>query len=276
MFHRALTVAAVVLGMAALLGADEPAQKAKGAEFKTKGFTLVLSKMKTSGDVDFADGAKSKFTLQMDGSLEVPARRSLDVVAVRTRMQIDSLTDDKDAAIDLKPASGGAAAAKYNAVIDQVGQVELPRTELPCDASRIGMAVISVETLLAAKREKARLPAVMTEDFKDIGQGISVRLANLKTSDKQDELSADVNYQRPEAGTTAPFIDRIFVVDPDGKDIGGGRWTAAVGDPFGKTGTLKIKIKLSGEQAHKFFRFELVTQSEARSLSFEVKKIFKR
>jgi hypothetical protein len=276
MFHRALSVAAVVLGMAAWVQAEPPASKAAGAQFKSKGFTLVWSKMKTTGEVDFADGAKSKFSLQMEGSLEIPVRRDLDVVAVRARAAIDSLTDDKGEAVELKPVSGGQAAAKYNAVIDQVGQVELPRTELPCEASRIGTAVINVEALLAIKREKVRLPAVMTEDFKEIGQGLSVRIGNIKVSDKQDELSAEVSYQRPEAGAAAAFIDRIFVVDPDGKDIGGGRWTAAVGDPFGKTGTLKIKIKLSGEPAHKFFRFETVTQSEARSVSFEVKKIFKR
>ncbi len=275
MFLRILTVVTVMLGMVVLLQAAQPGEKAKGPEFKTKVSTLVLSKMKTTGDVDLGDSTKSKFTLQMDGSIEIPAKRDTDAVAVRTRLQIESLLDDKGAGIELKPRSGAAAVSKYNPIIDQVGQVELPRTDLPCDASRIGTAVFSTEVIMASKREKAKLPAVMMEDFKEIAQGLSVRISSLKVIAKKDELTVDLAYQRPETGATAAFIDRIYVVGPDGKDIGGGRPTAAEGDPFGKTGAFKIKLKLSGGQEHKFIRFEVVTQSEARPMTFEVKKIFR-
>jgi hypothetical protein len=273
MFHRALTVAAVLLGMAVLLQAGQPGEKAKGPEFKTKGFTLVWGKLKSSAEVDFADNPKSKFTLQLEGSMEVPAKGGLDVVAVDKRFQIKSLVDDKGADITFKAASTGGTAAIHNAIIEQVGQVELPKTELSRDASGIAGMTVEAVIVLAQKRENFKLPAAVMEDFKDVGNGISVRINSLQMKANR-ELTVVLDYKRPDATTTSPFIEKIYALDPQKNVLGGGRWTE--GDPFGQTGKWTAKFKLAGDQVHQSLRFDVVTQSEARSLSFEVKKIFKR
>lgn len=272
MFHRALGVAAVVLGMAACLQAGQPGEKAKGAEFKTKGFTLVVGKMKTSGDVDLGDNTKTKYTIQMEGSMEVPVRRDMDVVAVDKRLRIAALVDDKGADMAVKPPGAGVT-VQHNAIIEQVGQVELPRTELPRDASAIGSMTAEAVIVLAQKRDKFKLPAVVMEDFKDVGNDISVRITSLQMNSGR-ELTVVLDYKRADATTTSPFIEKIYALDPKGVVLGGGRWTE--GDPFGKTGKWTAKFKLAGDQVHQSLRFDVVTQSEARSLSFEIKKIFKR
>jgi hypothetical protein len=272
MFHRALAAAAVVLGMAACLQAGQPGEKAKGPEFKTKGFTLVVGKLRSSADVDFGQTEKTKYTIQWEGSMEVPARHDLDVVAVESRLHIAALVDDKGADMAVK-AAGPGATVQHNAIIEQVGQIELPRTDLPRDASAIGSLTAEAVIVLAQKRDKFKLPAVVMEDFKDVGNDILVRITSLQMNTSR-ELTVVLDYKRPEANTTAPFIEKIYALDPKGAVLGGGRWTE--GDPFGKTGKWTAKFKLSGDQVHQSLRFDVVTQSEARSLSFEVKKIFRR
>ena len=80
MYYRVLTATMVLLGLAVALPAGQPGEKAVGPEFKTKGFVLTVGKMKTASEVDFKDPAKTKFTLQLDGSMEIAPK--LDVAAV--------------------------------------------------------------------------------------------------------------------------------------------------------------------------------------------------
>ncbi len=268
MFHRVLTVGAVLLGMAVLLQAGQPGEKAKGPEFKTKGFTLVWGKLKTSSEVDLGDSTKSKYTVQLEGSMETPAR--MDVVAVDKRFVIRALADDKGGEITFK--SSAATTAVHNAIFDQVGQVELPRTDLSRDASAIAGMTAEAVIVIAQKRDKFKLPAVVMEDFKDVGNGISVRINSLSMNAKR-ELTVVLDYKRADATTESPFIEKIYALDPQGNALGGGRWTE--GDPFGQTGKWTAKFKLAGDQVHQSLRFDVVTQSEARSLTFEIKKIFK-
>jgi hypothetical protein len=271
MFHRIVTIGTVMLGIVVLTQAGQPGEKAKGPEFKTKDFTLVFGEMKTSSDVDLGDSTKTKHSIQLQGSMAPPVK--LDVVAVEKRLLIHSLVDDQGAEIALKPHGAGSKSI-HNAIIAQVGQVELPKTELPRGASWIGTMTVDAVIVIALKREResVKLPAVVMEDFKDIGNGISVRIASLQMKPNR-ELAVAMDYKRADATTSSPFIEKIFALDPKGNELGGERWTE--GDPFEKTGRWTAKFKLSGDQVHQSFRLAVVTQSEARTVSFEVKKIFR-
>jgi len=269
MKQRMLTGVVLTLAASVVLLAGEPGEKAKGPEFKTEDFTLVWGKLKTSADVNFGDAKKSKYSLELEGSMEVPT--TLDVVAVVARFRLRSATDDKGANVSIKPAAVGQI--KYNAIHGQVGQVELPKTDLPLDATRIGTIVLDADIVIAGERDYATLPAVVMEDFKDLGHGVSIRITSLQMSADR-ELSVTLSYKRAAANTSSPFMEQVYAVAPDGQDLGGGRWTE--GDPFGKTGTYTAKFKLAGKQTHQSFRFQLVTKSESRKVSFEVSNIFVR
>ncbi|MCG3180393.1 MAG: hypothetical protein BIFFINMI_02753 [Phycisphaerae bacterium] len=270
MFRRILLAAAVVLATTVLLLAGKPGEKAEGPAFKSNGYSLVWGRLKTSGDVDLGDDTRSRYSLQLDGSLEVPS--DADVAAVYKRLRVNKITDEKgeDITPKISPYSSYAA---YNAIHEGVGQVEVPRIELLRDATRIGTLTLDTDVIIARKRVQVSLPAVVMEDFKDIGQGISVRITNLQMSSSR-QLTVTLSYKRTTAGTGSPFIEQVFALDPGGTTLGGGRWTE--GEPFGKTGTYTAKFPLSGDQVHSAFRFEIVTESETRDVTFEVKDIFKR
>jgi hypothetical protein len=215
------------------------------------------------------DETKSKYSLALEGSLEVPADQ--DVVAVSKQFQISAMTDIAGKSGALKRAS--APSQRNNAIHDGVGQVELPRTDLPIDATRIRAMQFTTEVVVAEKRVTTELPAVVMEDFKDIGNDISVRITSLRMSAGR-ELTVNLNFKRSDAGVGSAFIEKIFALDADRKELGGGRWTE--GDPLGKTGIWTARFRLSGDQRHQSFRFDIVTKSKSRKLAFDVKDIFTR
>jgi len=273
MTRRVRTAAVFVIAMGAVLLAGQPGEKAKGPPFKTDEFTLVWGKLKTWAEVDLGDEKKSKYSIQLDGSMEVPST-GLDVVCVYKKFRIRTVTDEKGGDMTPKlPASTGYVYNAYSAIHDNVGQVELAKIDLPRDATRIGTMVFDTNIIIALKRDEATLPAVVMEDFKDIGHGISVRVTSLQMSNDR-QLTVVISYKRAEADTTGPFTEALYALDPAGKEIGGGRWIE--GDPFGKTGQWTGRFKIDGSQRHQSFRFVLVTESRSQDLSFTVKDIFGR
>jgi hypothetical protein len=273
MIRRGFIVAAVVLALGALLVAAtrKPGEKAKGLEFKSEGYTLVWGGLKTSSDVDLNDEKQSKYSVQLDGTLEAPAGQ--DVVAVYKQLRIQSILDDKGGEIALRQKPILGAVNVHNAFHDGVAQVELARAELTRDASRIASITCETDIILARKRATATLPAVVMEDFKDVGAGIAVRITNLTMSPTR-ELTVLLAFKRADKTDAGPFIEQIIAMDPDGKDIGGMRWTE--GSPFGTGNTWTSKFKLSGAQAHQSLRIVLVTESDVRKLTLETKGVFAR
>lgn len=205
----------------------------------------------------------------------MPARPNY--VAVGKRLQVTSLTGDKDQEITIKTSGNSTTSNRYNAIHERVGQVELSKSDLSADATHIAKAVFATNLVIATGRVSSTLPAAVMEDFKSVGQGISIRITHLQMSVTR-ELTVTASYQRLAEGTDSPFIEKVMALGEkvNGKApiLGGGRWTD--GDPFGKTGSLTAKFKLDGEQTHQSFRFDIVTESQTKNISIEVKNIFKR
>jgi hypothetical protein len=260
---------AVLLAAGALLLAGQPGEKAQGPQFTSEDYTLALAKFASTAEINYNNSKKIKYSLSLEGSVAAPS--GSDVVAVGEQLRFGPTTDDKGASVSLK--STASRQAKYNAFWDQIGQVKLARLDLPMDSTHLRTLVLDTDVVIALERDRTTLPAVVMEDFKDIGHGISVRLTGLQMSTSRD-FTAKLSYKRAAANTTDPFIESIYALDPDGKDLGGGRWTE--GDPFGKAGSYVYQFKLNGKETHRSLRLELVTKGERRKLSFAVKDIFVR
>lgn len=272
MRHRVRLAGLAVLCAGTLLLAGQPGEKAKGPPFKNEaGYTLVWGKVKTTADIDLGDEKKSRYSVQMEGSMETPVDQ--DVVGVSRRLRVTAVADDKNASMVPYSASGNtglSGSSPFNAVHSHVVQLELPQTALTRDATRISKMTLEAETVTATKRDEVKLPAVVMEDFKDIGQGVSVRITGLTMSAAR-ELTVAVAYKRPDAGVRGSFIEAIHALDSEGKDLGGGRWTE--GDPFSKVGGWTAKFKIDGARVHQSFRLHLTT-GESRKQTFDVKDIF--
>jgi hypothetical protein len=277
----------VLLAASALSPAErKPGEKAVGPPFKFEEYTLVWGKLKASSEVDLGKESESKYTVELDGTIETPAK--VDAVAVAKKCEMKSALDDKGQDV-IKPAklpkvgAGGIPGAtpslgspsyktgSYNAIHANVGQVEVSKTDLIRDATKIKKMTVETEVVIAKKRVEAKLPAVVMEDFKDLNEGVSVRITGLQMSTKR-ELTVNAAYKRNAPGSEMPFIEAIYATDPEGKEIGGGRWTE--GDPFGKQGTMTYKFKLAGDQVHSSLRFIIVSESTSKALTFELAGIF--
>lgn len=273
-----LALTAITVSLA--LAAWQPPKKAGGPEFQdnraeagqSEKYTLALGKMKANSEVDFADDSKSKYTLDMEGSVNSPVDEN--IVGIRKKFKVTEALDVAGQSV-LKPQknapAGGASGPQYNAFFDSVAAVEVGQTPLLAHPASIRKLTLETEAVLAVKREEATIAAVVMEGFKPLIEGVSVRISKLEMS-KDQELTVILDYKRSEAGTQGPFLESIHVLDADNTELGGGRWTE--GDPFGKATQLTAKFKLAREQAHKSFRITSVTESKTQPLVFEVGDVF--
>lgn len=261
--------AAALLLCGSALPAGEPGERSVGPATKSGDFLLVWGKLKANSEVDFSDDAKSKYYLALQGSVEAPPK--LDVVALWKQVMIVSMTDDANHPVQTKPMR--VFGDRHNAIHFGVGQVELPRTQLPIDATRIRAITFGTQVVVAEERTTTEIPAAVMEDFKPIGSDIEVRITSLRMSTGR-ELTVQLNFRRAGKGISGAFIERIFALDPRGEVLGGGRWTD--GDPLGAKGTWTAKFKLAGDQVHQSFRVDIVTKSSTHKVAFDVEGIFKR
>ncbi len=286
--NRTLVTAAWTVCLVSILaaGVGKVGERALGPSFKAldSNFRVAWGRMKTSGDMDFNKG-EGKYTIEMEGAVESPPK--VDAVALPKNFLVSAILDanGQDMTKPVKTTRQNVSPFKgvaYNAFHPPVGpadanrsspvaQVEVPRQDIIRDATKIKMMKVESEYILAKKRDEAKLPAIVMEDYKDLVDGVSVRITGLDMSNRR-ELTVRMQYKRPAAGTESAFLEAIYALDTEGKSIGGGRWTE--GDPFGKAGTILYRFLLDTDQVHKSFRFVVVTESETKPLTFELRDMF--
>lgn len=268
MTHFIRTALVVLLLVGTLSAGDVVGEKAKGPSFQSEGYTFAAGTLRTSSDVNMGDPSKSRYNIQFDGSVEPPA--NLDVVALRERFDVRTVSNAAgDTMLSLEGNRSYSSREKYNAVHNGVAQVELNRIDLTADASKIATMTVETEAIIAKKRAEAKLPAVVMEDYQDIGNGVWARISRLDMS-RGRELKVTMETRRPGADTRSPFVEAVYALDPQGQELGGGRWTE--GGTFATQQTWTAKFKLNGTQTHASFRLVLVIQSEQKHLTFEIQR----
>ena len=248
-----------------------PPTTASGPSCKNDRFCLALSKAKVASDVDFNTEAKTRHALELWGTVDAPT--DLDAVCVTRRFRIVAVGDANKADIYKPPSSPPSPKwgnGEYNAFHSSVAYMEVEKFDLLRHPTFIRSLSLQADVLVAVKRQDKTIPAVVMEDFQELLDGMSLRTTKLEMT-KDRELTVLMDYKRPEAGTTGTFIEAIHALDPEDKNLGGGRWIE--GDPFGKNGKFTAKFRLAGDQVHKSFRITFVTSSTSRTISMELKDI---
>lgn len=269
-----LAVAAALLGAAAL--AAVPDKPATGATFKQGPYTLVLTELNASSDLNFADAKKTRHTISLEGALQTPPLR--DVVAVKGPLEILEAVDDagKDVLAPTKRRRSRRYRAGTYVPVNQAtgqGEVELRNTTLTANAYTIRTMTVQTEVIMAKKRSSKRLAAVAMKEPVDVVEGLTLRISAVKLSTK-GELAVTVEYTRPVAGPGGPFLEAVYAIDAEEKKIGGGRWTK--GDPLGTKGKITARLKLEPDTTHKRLRFVAVTEDRTQALTFKLTKIFQQ
>lgn len=275
-------VAAVVLlaGITSAIASNwKPPVTGAGPAFRSQGdrkgqdYILAFSKAKLGSEEEYDASGKTRYTLNVEGSVNAPPK--LDVVAVRKRLQIRQAIDangrDLVKLVKSPSTEPGTTGATYNAFYNSVANVELPISELTRHATAIQRMTLETTVVIASKRESKTVPAVVMEEYRELLEGVYVRVHSLEMT-KDRKLTVGMLYKRPEAGTDGPFPEAVYALDPNGVVLGGGRWTE--GDPFGKATKFMAEFKLAGDEVHKNFRVTFVTENTTRVIAFEIKDPF--
>ena len=285
---RIVVLAAATLAALLCVSADEtapdeaapvqtaPDRKAPiGEHFRDGEYCLTVTGVKSEADANLAVPAESEYKISIDGLIAPP--QDVDAVCAASECTIATAVD-ADGKERLKPkprrSYSSSASPDYNAVLGGLAAVKVDKAELlatPFSLDRMGL---TNEVIIAKKREDKKLPAVVMEDFAKLANGVQVRVTSLNMSARR-KFTVSVAYKRPAAGTQGAFLESIFVIDRDGKEIGGGRWTRG-GGPFGSTGNFIGEYDLDSAQVHDSFRFVVVTSSEKKPVRFDVKDVFRR
>jgi hypothetical protein len=154
-----------------------------------------------------------------------------------------------------------------------MAEVEVPTTKIKRSAYLIQEMELKTTVILAEERADKTLPAVIMETADSVVPGLTLRITTLQLS-PTFELTIAVKCERGRGGPTGAFVEQAWVLDDTGEVIGGGRWTS--GDPFGKSGTLTIKVGLPKGKNHKSIKFVACTKYTRKPLTFTIKDIFQK
>jgi hypothetical protein len=152
-------------------------------------------------------------------------------------------------------------------------EVEVPMTKIKKSAHVIQEMALKATVILAEERADKTMPAVIMETPGQVVPGLALRITSLQLS-PTFELTIVVKCDRSRGGPAGSFLEQAWVLDENNEPIGGGRWTQ--GDPFGKSGTLTIKVALPKGKNHKSIKFVACTKYTRKPLAFTVKDIFQR
>jgi hypothetical protein len=256
--------------------------------FEAEEYTLTFQQMDNRSKVDLAERGTKEHSVKLDGKLTAP--KDEDAVAVTKELTVSAIVDDEKNTMLLpkitsKTASaGGGSTPKglqeyqmntYTAFPLQNGsaEVEVPTTKIKRSPYMIQEMELKATVILAEERTDKVMPAVIMETPDHVVPGLGLRITTLQLS-PTFELTIVVKCDRGRGGPAGPFVEQAWVLDENNEVIGGGRWTQ--GDPFGKSGTLTIKINLPKGKNHKSIKFVTCTKYSRKPLTFTVKDIFQR
>jgi len=264
---RRILISTVVISALGMLPARAIAA-GEGPTFPSEGYTLRWDEMEQQSEVDFTNPKETKHTLSLKGSCSAPSNE--DAVAISTRLKPRQAVDDKDSNV-LKPGRTASSTTKYSAFLPDGAEVELDEARLTRSPAALKSTTLAGKLVIAKARKSLAAPAAVMEDDRTLVPGLKYRITSLRMSANR-ELTVQVKYARPMAGTTGTFLEAIHAIDAKGNDLGGGRWDR--GDPFGKSGTATYTFKLNRAEVHSQFRFTAVTEHTTRIITFDVKSIF--
>ncbi len=269
-----LGIAGLFVGAAALVALPE--EPPRGVTFKQGPYTLILTELNASNELNFAEPKKTKRTISLEGALQTPPLR--DVVAVKASLEILEAVDDagKNILAPTKRRRSRTYKTGTYAPVSQAtscGEIELKNTTLTANAYTIRSMTVETEVIMAKKRASKRLNAVVMKESVDIVDGLTLRISSVKLSAK-GELTVVAEYTRPMPGPGGPFLEAVYALDAEEKKIGGGRWTD--GDPFGTKGKFTAELQLERGTEHKILRFVAVTEDESKILTFKLTKVFQK
>jgi hypothetical protein len=274
MTMRWLTAVAGVLTIIGGAVAQDAVELEKLPNFTTTDHKLYVTVLDVQSRSDLTDGAKSRHYLGFDG-LFLPAS-GVDAVAVSKDVRALRMYDGSGN--EMLPLQARSRTIRERP-IDDFGAIDAGRGRIGLSKTAVvnvpwSLRSMDVEAVLIAakRRHEHNVPAAVMEDFADVG-GVELRIDRLNMSADR-KLSVSVQYRRAGAGAAGPFVEAIYAVDPEGNELGGGRWSD--GTPFKERGKLAFDFPLDRSQFHQTFKFVVCNDYDVLPISFTLTGLFDR
>ncbi len=278
MQNRTVILMVVSAMSAVALAAVKPAERGPVPTFKSQGYSLACTELDSRSKIDLAEKGEKEHTIAIKGILTVPEKE--DVVAVTGKLDVTKVigTEEKDIRKTRparRPARGKYTKGSWSFIPLKTRSAEASIDRLKLTGNPYNIRTMSVQAgvVIAGERESKHLSAAVMEDSQEIAAGLSVQITGLRMNAKR-VLTLTVKYTRSVGGTHGAFVEQVYALDADGMKIGGGRF--AKGDPFARTGALVGTLQLIGTEPHKYFRFIAVTEYKTKTVTFEIKNIFRK
>jgi hypothetical protein len=278
-----LTIAATLLPAAddkSILKAVETS----GVIFDQYGYKLKLTRMESKCDVNLGRRGKkpSTYSLEIDASCKMPD--DVDGVLITEQIKVLKALTANGTDIRLPPKKKSSRSSQkyrsgtYTPILYvgkklRVAEVKVSKLELKTNPYRIDKLETELAVIIAVKRTKETMPAVVSQTLKELTTGLKTRVSSMRINVKR-ELTVELTCSRQFDGPKGAFIEAIRAVDASGKTIGEAR--IHEGDPLGQNGKVTAAFTLTGNAEPTTLVATIVTEAKMRRVPFEITGIFQK
>ncbi|MCP4375976.1 MAG: hypothetical protein GY794_07355 [bacterium] len=255
-----------------------------GVIFDKWGYKLKLTRLDSECDINLGKGAKKPptYSLTIKGSCKIP--QDVDGVLMTPDMKVLKALNASGKDLRLPPKKkSGKSAPKYRSGTFgpilwikkdmHVAEVEISKLALTANPYTLEKLKTELVILTAVDRVERTIPAVVSQDLRELTEGLKARVSAMRISSKR-ELTVEMTDLRIAAGPVGAFIESITALDADKKTIGQAR--IIEGDPLSQKGKVTASFLLTGSTDPASLIIRIVTKSKTRKIPFEITGIFQK
>jgi len=189
---------------------------------EVKEHRLVITEADLTTQINYEKGGKeTEHEIQLDAEYGAPDADEY-VAVTKDLWALQAIdVDDNTVRVD----NGGkrdTVSQTFVPLIRGASEVKLRRVNVPINPHRIAQLDVQARAIRVEEQEEHKIAAHVSETPTAIGNGLSLRVEEMEI---KRNGSAKVKVEMTRGGAAgSPFIVAVFILDKDGKELGGGRW----------------------------------------------------
>lgn len=278
---RWIVCGALLMGLSGGVVADDLESLRLPVFTNRDGYSLIVTEYEARTNAELLDEDEVEHEIALGGMMIGP--KSKDVLCFRTHLGATS-AENKDRDELLLPGRKRKQ-NKYSAVVPQpdfpgrrrdplqLAAVELEDLNLSEPGYRVEKLLLAGEVVLIEKREVEDLPAVVADQFVNIGHDTRVRINAMEVNNK-GIMTIKMDLRR-EGGDDAPVIESMHALNSKGEIIGGGRWVNEL-ELFSEKYEVELELILKRERSVAGLQITLATKYKVEPVTIQVEKLFQK
>lgn len=244
-------------------------------------YAIAITEYEMTTKAELLEEDAPKHEIELIALLHPPA--DLDVLCFRSRLVAEKALNGDDDELLLR--GRGRDNTKFAALQPIVGfadaddepllaaESKMESVELSRPGYEVEMLTLEVTAVVVDETASAEMPAVVADEFVDIGNGTEIMIQKMEI-DNKGNMNIEMKLQRS-GGKDEPVIHSMFALDADGEVIGGGRWINEL-ELFNTRYEVELKFPLQDRTTATKLRVVLATEYEVETVRFKLKDLFKK